>query len=120
MASNLFQLGDFTLHSGKRSNFKIECDALTDEDWDTIADWIIDRYRFSEVYGVPKGGTKLAERLQAHTKDNSCLLIVDDVFSTGTSMDAAKAKFGRLDTLGVVVFARGKCPSWIQPIFQMW
>ena len=32
--ANLFQQGDFTLHSGERSGFKIECDALTSHDWD--------------------------------------------------------------------------------------
>jgi orotate phosphoribosyltransferase len=118
--SNLFQIGDFTLHSGNTSKFKIECDALVDADWDAIAMWIRTRYRFSEVYGVPTGGTKLADRLKDYTTPNSCFLIVDDVFSTGVSMQAARDKFGRLDTLGVVVFSRGQCPQWIQPIFQMW
>ena len=33
----LLQEGNFTLASGKTSEFKIECDALTQEDWSTAA-----------------------------------------------------------------------------------
>jgi len=34
---NLFQFGDFSLHSGSKSKWKIECDALTDEDVEALA-----------------------------------------------------------------------------------
>ncbi len=34
---NLFIKKDWEMHSGKKSDFKIECDALTDEDIKTIA-----------------------------------------------------------------------------------
>lgn len=34
---NLFKNGNFTLHSGAQSNYKIDCDALTDKDLETLA-----------------------------------------------------------------------------------
>ena len=37
---NLFQLGKFTSHAGKELNWKIECDALTDADWECLAEMI--------------------------------------------------------------------------------
>jgi hypothetical protein len=47
-------------------------------------------------------------------------LIVDDVLTTGASMEAARAKLwpGSLP-LGVVIFARGPCPDWVWPIFRL-
>ena len=44
------------------------------------------------------------------------MLIVDDVFTTGASMEALHTP----GDIGAVVFARGLCPSWITPLFQMW
>jgi hypothetical protein len=41
--TNLFQLGDFHLHSGQKSKYKINCDALTDEDWRTLAMMLVER-----------------------------------------------------------------------------
>src|SRR5229473_5311299 len=99
---NLFQSGTFLLHSGSESNFKIECDALTDEYLNTIANLIAKKIRFSAVYGIPRCGIRLADSLGKYKTPNSCLLIVDDVLTTGNSMEEAKRKFGRLDTLGVV------------------
>lgn len=67
--NNLFQIGDFRLHSGRKSTFKIECDALTDEDWETLARLISQRYTFGWVHGIPKGGWKLAECLWQYAGD---------------------------------------------------
>lgn len=49
---NLFQTGNFKLHSGKTSNFKIECDALTDEDLETFAKLISEEFNFCATIGV--------------------------------------------------------------------
>ncbi len=55
---NLFIRQNFILHSGKPSDFKIECDALTDDDWECLAYLIAKRVSFSSVVGVPNGGSK--------------------------------------------------------------
>lgn len=132
---NLFEQGNFILHSGQKTNFKIECDALTDKDIKTLALLISERYVFGKVFGVPRGGTRLANALQTHCNlhHTAYSLIVDDVITTGTSMEKYRqvlaqrpAELNEVDDyvapefIGVVLFARGVCPYWITPIFQMW
>lgn len=65
----LFQGGCFTLHSGQESDWIIDCNSLTDEDWQTLAHmayrllqktWA----RFGIVEGVPTGGLKFAEAMR--------------------------------------------------------
>jgi hypothetical protein len=127
---SLFQLGEFFLHSGAVSSWKLECDALTDEDWKALAEMVRQIVpHFSDVRGVPRGGLKLADALRPFcTPTYRCVLVVDDVLTTGDSMerfsDAVLAevdpeKKGGIGLTGVVVFARGKCPPWIKPLFQM-
>ena len=56
--------GDFTLNSGAKSKWKIECDAFTDADWQGLAQLIAESTApFHEVVGVPRGGLKLAAAL---------------------------------------------------------
>ncbi len=120
---NLFIKKDWVMHSGKKSDFKIECDALTDEDLETIAHLISGKFKFFRVVGIPTGGTKLAEKLKNYIiEGEDKLLIVDDVLTTGASMDQAKyihhpELINRI--VGVVIFARTKCPDWVHPIFDM-
>jgi|ERR1019366_3206883 orotate phosphoribosyltransferase len=124
---NLFQTGNFKLHSGQTSGFKIECDALKPRDIKTIAIWIKNKFIFGDVVGIPKGGYALAQELRQyqHSKSNT-LLIVDDVITSGTSMEVHRNLYTDADgetggpIIGVVVFSRCKCPNWIHPIFQMW
>src|SRR5438045_760509 len=102
---NLFVDGEFTSHSGIRLPFKIDCDALTDADIDTIANVISQRFNFSYVYGIPRGGERLASALRKYRIGNTKLtLIVDDVLTTGSSMEEARRQFMR-PTQGVVIFA---------------
>lgn len=119
----IFQTGLYTLHSGEESTFKIECDVLTDSDLDTLALLIKDKFDFSLVIGIPTGGTRFAEALVKYEKHNksNAMLIVDDVLTTGKSMEEYRYNIldGR-ENIGVVIFARGPCPDWIVPIFQMW
>ena len=76
---NLFQLGKFTSHAGNELDWKIECDALTDEDWECLAKMISERTQFGSVYGIPRGGTKLAKALEKYiTPKNPVRLVVDD------------------------------------------
>lgn len=130
MPLNLLQTGDFKLASGRESNFKIECDALTDDDWDTVAKIVKKRFMFQGVTGVPRGGLKLAERLlpfiYPHVKN---YLIVDDVYSTGGSLRRVRDELiaqpdgGNRHYFGVVLFARNRIvdadKNWVRPIFQM-
>lgn len=114
--THLFQTGNFTLHSGGTSTFRIECDALSQEDWVTVAEQVAAWTTFQSVEGVSRGGISFAVALQIYASPYGCvpLLIVDDVFTTGGSME--QQRNGR-DAVGVVLFARGKLPKWI---YAMW
>ena len=123
---SLFQRKDFIMHSGGKGYFKIECDDLTDEDIETIALIISKKYDFKQVRGVPTGGDRLMRALVKYRNpESNVLLLVDDVLTTGNSMiekfhEIIRERYDFDYTQGVVVFARGECPAWIDPIFQMW
>jgi len=114
------------LHSGQISDFKIECDDLKYQDYETLAYLISKRYYFNSVYGIPKGGDRLAMHLSGYINpDGTDILIVDDVLTTGDSMEDAKSRLtpkatSRDSFKGIVIFARGPCPYWVKSIFQMW
>ncbi len=120
---NLFQDGDFTSHAGLPLNWKLECDAITDDEWRCLAKMIMDYQTepFYEAVGIPRGGNKLAVALNQYASGNpkDFTLICDDVFTTGTSMlDFIKEKYPNW-SMGMgyrwVVFARQ--PSNIAPYF---
>jgi len=118
---NLFNIGRvFMLHSGQRSKYKIDCDALTSEDWSALANIVAARFGFSAVEGVPKGGLAFAgalRPLERATPVGYPLLIVDDVLTTGRSME--EQRNGRT-AIGIVLFSRTMdFPRWIHPIFTM-
>ncbi len=117
---NLFQLKETKLHSGAMSEYKIEADALTDEDLECLAYLVSKKKKFSKVYGVPRGGLRFAEKLKKYESNdkNDLPLIVDDVCSTGASLEEFANKLG-VDCEGVVIFNRGVCPNWVEPIFQL-
>lgn len=128
----LFQKGCFTLRSGKKSGYKIECDALTEADWAGIAEAMFEEDllpKFSATWGVPRGGVPLAAALNAYcTNDPSAPhLICEDVVTTGGSMERYRKILEDDPQLlqppggyvGVVFIARGKCPGWVRPLFQM-
>jgi hypoxanthine phosphoribosyltransferase len=115
------------LHSGGRSQFKIECDALDDKDIECLA-WITSTYlvgKFSEVHGVPRGGLRFAKALEKYKDEEGAILIVDDVYTTGTSIQDFTRKFlvnhfASPPMRFVVIFSRNEPPEWIIPIFKMW
>lgn len=118
LMSRLFEHGSFILHSGSTVDWRINCDVLTDGDWDSLAKIAVDILPpFGSVEGVPTGGTKFADALLPYVTKGS-LLIADDVLTTGTSMIAHCGM--RCDVIGVVVFARHKPLHWVTPIFQLW
>lgn len=114
--ADLFRCGHFTLASGAASGFKIDCDALTDEDIECLAALIAERVpAFASVEGVPTGGLRLASALQQYAGGGG-LLIVDDVWTTGASM---RRQRGGRDAQGAVIFARAATDPWVTPLFAM-
>lgn len=128
---NLFQHGAFTLASGKKSNFKIDCDALTDEDIETIAVMLVNRLpMYYAVVGIPTGGLRLAEAMKQYKVPfqpirSDKLLIVDDVLTSGGSMERYRREkcLTPSDSLiiGAVIFDRSLdgTPDWITPLFRV-
>lgn len=119
----LFRRGIFTSHAGFQLPWKIDCDALTDDDIETLAWLIRDRMQFGSVVGIPRGGLRLGAALQKYINHNdSRALIVDDVLTSGKSMiemrNAMPDDVGSR-AIGVVIFARGECPSWVRAVFRM-
>lgn len=124
MSSPLFASGDFTSHSGLALGWKINCDALTPEDWDCVAKVVAARYKFRRVFGVPRGGLAFAAALVPHIDPTAKItLITDDVLTTGRSMEEMKFKTGPWDTdevVGVVLFRRTHVHAdWIVPVFGL-
>lgn len=116
----MFRVGSFTLHGGAQSYWKIDCDSLHDEDIEALAVVISRRsLPFSHVEGVPRGGLRLAAALDRHTQPEiptPRLLIVDDVLTTGSSMEFHRAGRG---AIGAVLFARGQVPPWVTALFTL-
>ena len=121
----LFHSVDFKSHSGLKLKWKIECDALSDPEWFTISQMIMEiSVPFKEAIGIPRGGTKLGNLLNQYGtgKREDPICIVDDVLTTGESMKEFKTKRtwrNPADYIGWVVFARTKTPKWVTALFQM-
>ena len=121
----LFKQGAFTSHSGLRLPYKINCDALTDDDIDCIAEYIASKTDFGVVQGIPRGGCRLAKALEKYAVWESPfqILIVDDVLTTATSMNAAKddqpVQVHPSDIIGWIIFARGELPDWVRAVFTI-
>ena len=124
--THLFQSIDFKSHSGLDLSWKIEMDALSDPEWFTIKKMIMELTPpFKEAVGIPQGGTKLGDLLNEHGtgKEEDPICIVDDVLTTGGSMEYFLTQYQRnrrpFTVIGWVVFARGQCPGWVTSLFQM-
>lgn len=113
----------YKLHSGRESRIKIECDELSIADIKSIASIIASKIRFSQVVGIPRGGLLLEYflKFRIDVRERDTLLIVDDVLTTGNSMEEYRRKYQYYfkNVVGFVVFARGDCPEWITPLFTM-
>jgi hypothetical protein len=117
--TNLFQTGFFKLHSGSTSNWKICCENLTTDDWDTLALMASEILpSFGSVEGVPTGGLKFADALRKY-QTTGPLLICDDVLTTGDSINKQRAD---RPAYGIVVFSRTPyffTFGWIWVLMQM-
>jgi hypothetical protein len=115
-SGNLFRSGDasFNLKSGGVSSFKIECAALTQDDWKTLAEMIAFRSNyFGSCTGIKRGIDALAIELQKWVATDPTYpyprLFVDDVWTTGASILACMEP----GDIGWVVFARNPIPPEI-------
>ena len=128
---DLFQTVDFTGHSGDKLKWKIECDALSTAEWDTLAAMIYEYEprNFGEVVGIPRGGLPLARALEGYAtgNDDDPILIVDDVLTTGGSMNTFQMDYFRNRNpsrgyVGWVAFSRiplEHANGWISALFMM-
>ena len=124
---DLFQWGKFTSHAGLELNWKIECDAISEKEWDCLAAMIFqyEKRPFYKAIGIPRGGIPLANALNKFaTGDKSHQTIIcDDIWTTGTSFrDYIKEHYPNwLMAQGIkwVVFARKMTNDGTNALFTM-
>ena len=125
----LFNVGNFESHSSGNLKWKVECDALTDADWDGIVQAAVElgllRTGYSQITPIPTGGVPFAESIKRNITWHMLgapVLFVDDVLTTGRSMEQARLALELKDfrfAKGIVAFARGPCPNWIKPVWRL-
>ena len=111
---SLFDATPFTSAAGIELLWKLECDELSPADWRNIAAIVAPHFQFCSVEGVPRGGTPFANALVPYKTEGGPPLIVDDVLTTGQSMEVQRG--GRVPANGLVLFARGPLPSWVRAV----
>lgn len=120
----LLKSGDFISHSRLTLPFKINCDSLSNDDINCIAEYIGSRCEFGVALGIKRGGIRLAEALEPYAIQEAPfnVLVVDDVLTTGHSMKQFKANLPKEvhpdDVIGWVIFARIETPQWINYVFK--
>jgi hypothetical protein len=121
---DLFQSVDFISHAGKPMTWKIECDAISDDEWVTLAKMIreVERRSWSKAVGIPRGGVALGKALDTYSTGNPDhpILIADDVYTTGTSFIEFKAEhYSDVATIEWCVFARKATERRVKALFTM-
>lgn len=121
---NLFQVGDFTSHAGLPLTWKIECDAITEDEWNCLATMIMmyQQEPFSRVLGIPRGGLPLQKAMEKYvTKGDHPWMVVDDVYTTGTSFRQFCTSKDTMWAFKWCVFARKPIPlvDGINALFTM-
>ena len=121
----LFQIGDFKSHAGLPLSWKIECDAITNDEWQCIARMIMEYQKepFRYAVGIPRGGHGLGFALNAHATDNPDhrVLICDDVYTTGTSFKefVIQENYNEEEIIKWVAFARKPTTDNVNALFTM-
>ena len=111
---SLFNAQPFTSSAGLELLWKLECDEISPADWRNIAAIVAPHLHFSNVEGVPRGGLPFAAALEPYKTEDGGPLIVDDVLTTGRSMEVQRG--ARVLANGLVLFARGPLPSWVRAV----
>lgn len=111
---SLFNAQPFTSSAGLELLWKLECDELSPVDWRNIAAIVAPHFQFSSVEGVPRGGIPFERALEPYKTEHGPRLIVDDVWTTGKSMNEWRG--GRNNSRGLVLFARGPLESWVRAV----
>lgn len=118
----LFLPGPVVLHSGQISHLKVECDAITPDEWAALAQFVMQERKlrpFGFVYGVPRGGIPFAEALEPYGTRTPLddVLVVDDVLTTGASLlhEMSRHPWPR----GLVLFARGPLPPRVSAVWNL-
>ena len=115
----MFRLGEYKSRSGRMLPYKVECNDLTYEDMIAIADHIKRNYEFGAIYAMSENMIPITKMLKEHMSCHRTILVLDDVLTTGETFKTFKNTYkGKFDIIGVVIFARGKCPSWVKPIWR--
>lgn len=123
--AKLFSVGDFVSHAGLPLKWKIECDAISPDEWKALATMIMEYQTepFGKVVGIPRGGVPLQKALEPYAtgKDTDPLLVVDDVYTTGTSFREFCTTKDTMWAYKWVVFARKPIPEndGIKALFTM-
>ena len=121
---DLFQKIDFISHAGIPMSWKIECDGINESEWSALAKMIMEYQTepFSRVVGIPRGGLPLQYALEPYvTKGDYPWLVVDDVYTTGTSFREFCTTKDTMWAHKWVVFARKPIPEshGIKALFTM-
>ena len=109
----------------KTKECKTRCDTLSENSAKLLANVIASKTSFGMVEGISEGGRRLATALERYFTPDAPfqILIVGDVYITGTSMEAAKAAYPPEvhpdDIVGWVIFARTVPPPWINAVFKV-
>ena len=114
--NHIFQWGQFIAHSGDTLPWKFEADSFTDADIACLAQIAASILPpFAQVEGIASGGLRLAKAMCDYiSPDAEATLIVDDVLTTGASMERQRGS--RRNVIGLVICARGSWPDWVIPI----
>ena len=121
---DLFQDVDVVGHAGGRLTWKIECDALSTEEWRVLGNLILhyEKRPFRVAIGIPTGATELGNILNQYATGESQhpVLVVDDVYTTGTSFREFKeAHYKDEHIIQWVCFARKPTSPDINALFTM-
>ncbi len=120
--ADLFEVGDFTSHAGLPLAWKIECDAIRPEWWDGLARMIMDYQTepFSKVVGIPRGGMALAHAMEKYvTPGDHPWMVVDDVYTTGTSFREFCTSNQTMHAYKWCAFARKPTTDGVNALFTM-